>query len=734
MWKVEQMTDEAKKTEKTTDTAGAQDGNGQPLAKYLETPYVKGIIEDKLIYSNRFYYDMYQLLMEGKTAEQAYTELGFDVGVLGTNRASCAARRAKEKARNNKLKTDDEPEDMSEDNNPAGKETSADIDPEIARLVEENPYIKSFSNGRFKYYDEIYPAVKALLDKGMSASAAFEELGIPVSVVGQDRAAAVAKRARSEEYAKRSIYNPGGYNGSISLEEILKMAAGMPLLMLVSQLIARIIYLEGVLEELKKKEVNFFGSKTVYKINTIKLNMNHLVDWGLSAYKGLLGIDQAGFLKIFGVNRSTYESYKNHTDKLSENQQRNLVLRLKVGKAIREILKKHNGNVPGKRRMRMMIIREYGIQASEKLVASVMREMGLSGTVKRKDAYKGQATHNHPCSAKANNLRRDFFKGVGAVILTDISYLYYGKDRKLIYLCVFRDAFTMETLGWSVGKRMNQKLVNDAYKMMREELKRRGIDPKSSVVFVHSDQGSQYTSTTFEQLLHDDDFVQSVSRRGNSQDNAPVESFFGTFKQYTIAQLALAPDYETAVTMVENAIKYFNEELISESLGWLTPHEFYLYAVTGVYPADNYFGLKENQLLPLEDLAKGRKEQAAKNAERQRRYYNAKKGKKAAADSTDSGEDADYLNMVDDILKKDPRRVIEHDLKIADKDLKAKEKMAEKAEEKRDLAKKLKEKIQAAMEWAGKVGPEVIEDLKNRQNWKKYSQLSYINEMDGMYP
>ena len=69
---------------------------------------------------------------------------------------------------------------------------------------------------------------------------------------------------------------------------------------------------------------------------------------------------------------------------------------------------------------------------------------------------------------------------------------------------------------------MSTELVKEAYSMMMvghvDEL-------RGTKVVIHSDQGSQYTATTFKQLLEDDGFVQSMSERGNSQDNAPLESF-----------------------------------------------------------------------------------------------------------------------------------------------------------------------------------------------------------------
>ncbi|MBA4496472.1 DDE-type integrase/transposase/recombinase, partial [Paenactinomyces guangxiensis] len=47
---------------------------------------------------------------------------------------------------------------------------------------------------------------------------------------------------------------------------------------------------------------------------------------------------------------------------------------------------------------------------------------------------------------------------------------------------------------------------------------------------IHSDQGSQYTSKAYTLLLKQYGIKQSMSRKGTPLDNAPVESFFGWFK------------------------------------------------------------------------------------------------------------------------------------------------------------------------------------------------------------
>lgn len=151
-----------------------------------------------------------------------------------------------------------------------------------------------------------------------------------------------------------------------------------------------------------------------------------------------------------------------------------------------------------------------------------MKEMNLVANRPRKDAYKNQATHNHEYSSPKNAVKQNFSVGPRRVILTDITYLYYGPVRTPIYLCAFKDAYTKEILGHCVSSRMTVSLVKSAYDVMMEN---HGHELRGAACVIHSDQGSQYLSTTFQRLLSDDGFLQSVSDRGNSQDNAPMESF-----------------------------------------------------------------------------------------------------------------------------------------------------------------------------------------------------------------
>jgi len=57
--------------------------------------------------------------------------------------------------------------------------------------------------------------------------------------------------------------------------------------------------------------------------------------------------------------------------------------------------------------------------------------------------------------------------------------------------------------------------------------------PKDPVL-LHSDQGCQFTSHDWQDFLRANNFVASMSRRGNCHDNAVVESFFQLLKRERI--------------------------------------------------------------------------------------------------------------------------------------------------------------------------------------------------------
>ncbi|MNP67011.1 Integrase core domain protein [compost metagenome] len=96
---------------------------------------------------------------------------------------------------------------------------------------------------------------------------------------------------------------------------------------------------------------------------------------------------------------------------------------------------------------------------------------------------------------------------------------------------------------------------------------------QDSKALLHSDQGFQYTTRTYAQVLEDKGLVGSHSRRGNCYDNACIESFFSHLKTEKL-YLEKPKNLEDAEHLVKEYILYYNKERFQKKLGDLSPEEY----------------------------------------------------------------------------------------------------------------------------------------------------------------
>jgi putative transposase len=95
------------------------------------------------------------------------------------------------------------------------------------------------------------------------------------------------------------------------------------------------------------------------------------------------------------------------------------------------------------------------------------------------------------------------------------------------------DLFSRTLVGWAMGLHADEKLVQMALSMAIERRR------SSGELIHHSDQGSQYSSSAYQQRLKVLGITSSMSRRGNCYDNATMESFCATLKKKCIYRSAL---------------------------------------------------------------------------------------------------------------------------------------------------------------------------------------------------
>ena len=95
-------------------------------------------------------------------------------------------------------------------------------------------------------------------------------------------------------------------------------------------------------------------------------------------------------------------------------------------------------------------------------------------------------------------------------------------------------------------------------------------------LIVHSDQGVQYASHQYRQLLATNGFVGSMSKKGCCWDNAVAESFFGSLKQERVHWRNYETRYEAQQDVMNYITMWYNSNRLHSYLGYQCPNDFEL--------------------------------------------------------------------------------------------------------------------------------------------------------------
>ncbi|MFE1814919.1 IS3 family transposase [Metapseudomonas otitidis] len=210
-------------------------------------------------------------------------------------------------------------------------------------------------------------------------------------------------------------------------------------------------------------------------------------------------------------------------------------------------------------------LRELGESCGRHRVARLMRGEGLRSQTgyRRRPGYYG----GKPTVASPNRLERKFnVSEPNKVWVTDITYIrtYEG----WLYLAVVLDLFSRQVIGWSMKPRMCSDLAIDALLMAVWRRK-----PKQEVM-IHSDQGSQFSSSDWQSFLKANNLISSMSRRGNCHDNAVAESFFQLLKRERIRRKTYGTREEARSDVFDYIEMFYNPKRRHSSAMQLSPVEF----------------------------------------------------------------------------------------------------------------------------------------------------------------
>jgi putative transposase len=97
--------------------------------------------------------------------------------------------------------------------------------------------------------------------------------------------------------------------------------------------------------------------------------------------------------------------------------------------------------------------------------------------------------------------------------------------------------------------------------------------PRAGLVH-HSDRGSEYASTSYQDMLRQHNIQISMSRKGDCYDNAPMESFWGTLKEEGVGQEIFQSRKEAKTAIFDYIEVFYNRKRKHSSLGYLSPVDF----------------------------------------------------------------------------------------------------------------------------------------------------------------
>ena len=121
----------------------------------------------------------------------------------------------------------------------------------------------------------------------------------------------------------------------------------------------------------------------------------------------------------------------------------------------------------------------------------------------------------------------------------------------MAYLSATKDLATKEIVAFNISKELD---LYSTYGNFADFLKSKNC----SDLIIHSDQGWHYTHPYYVNKLKELGITQSMSRKGNCLDNAPIESFFGHLKDEV--DLKSCQTFDELKIKVENYIYYYNNE------------------------------------------------------------------------------------------------------------------------------------------------------------------------------
>ena len=272
------------------------------------------------------------------------------------------------------------------------------------------------------------------------------------------------------------------------------------------------------------------------------------------------GLSLERICKLLGVSRSGYHKWRSQVADRRAQEHQQCVLIKQVWEA--------SGKTYGAPRI-YHELRAQGLQISQKRVAKLMKKLGIAGAgKKRRRLQTTQSTASHPVAERLFKTETNQAHALAPnqVWAGDITYIRLTNNR-YCYLSVLLDIATRKITGYSIQSSLHATLTRDTLEMaIKQENPQQGL-------IIHTDRGTQYTCRDYRDLVSQQDFKMSLSRKGNCYDNAYVESLFRSLKVELVNRCTFSSIKEARLAIFRYIV-WYNRERRHSALGYMCPVDY----------------------------------------------------------------------------------------------------------------------------------------------------------------
>jgi len=214
-------------------------------------------------------------------------------------------------------------------------------------------------------------------------------------------------------------------------------------------------------------------------------------------------------------------------------------------------------------------LRRKGHKVARCTTERLMKDLGIRG--RGRHTLKGTTKARKGARRATDLVERNFYADrPNQLWVADFTYVSTWEG--YCYAAFIIDVYARRIVGHAVSTRMNKDMVTRAFSIAAWNRAKQGIGNFENLIH-HNDQGSQYTSDDFVELLARHGIKASIGSVGCSYDNALAETINGAYKNELINFFGPWKSFEYLNLETETWVKWYNEERINEYCDWQTPNE-----------------------------------------------------------------------------------------------------------------------------------------------------------------